>query len=71
VTDGNGSRFRVQGSGLQKAMHRLQKSFAGSNIEHRTLNIEHSSLGFTSVELVIVIVCLANLPERRCKFPVK
>jgi len=54
-----GSGFRVQG--CKRQMHRLQKSFAGSNIEHRTLNIEHSSLGFTSVELVIVIVCLAIL----------
>jgi len=54
-----GSGFRVQG--CKRQMHRLQKSFAGSNVERRTLNIERSSFGFTSVELVIVIVCLAIL----------
>lgn len=53
------SMFKVQG--CKRQMHRLQKSFAGSNVEHRTLNIERSSSAFTSVELVVVIVCLAIL----------
>ncbi len=54
-----GSMFKVQG--YQKDFNIIYKTPVCSNVEHRTLNIERFSLGFTSVELVIVIVCLAIL----------
>jgi type II secretory pathway pseudopilin PulG len=67
-THGRRSRFKVQGCKKNEGL--LLKRFLACNLERRTLrylpggqalNAEQSSKGFTSIELIMVISCLAIL----------
>jgi type II secretory pathway pseudopilin PulG len=59
LEDVQSSRFKVQG--YRKKVENLFKRLLRGNMELRTLNVERSLKGFTSIELIIVIIVLSIL----------
>ena len=59
LEDVQGLRFKVQG--CERKAGNFFKKFLSINIAHGTSNFGQFSRGFTSIELVVVIICLAIL----------
>lgn len=53
------SKFEIEGDKMKTKVH--YDRLHGFNLKPQTSNLRRASLGFTSVELVIVIVCLSVL----------